>query len=167
MPFPIVKSLLGLTQLLRLRTGGLLPNALSDQVVPIVDVADMFGQDLLGASDVSSAASAMPASVADTVGAASLRVKALSARVTVGANAGTFLNLSVGFRVPGVASTIWVASREVDGVQAATPYFVGCPIPDLQLGPGSVFIAQVTGDQTGADHVVAVQSAFQRLADNV
>jgi hypothetical protein len=164
--FNLVKAPTGLTQLFRLRTGGAQPNVVGNQVQPTLDVADFYGADMLSSSAVSSTAAAMPISVSDSVLQAPLRMKALSARVTLGANAGTWLHMAVGYRVGGTAgSTVWVTAAQYTLTVATGVYVIGVPLSPLILSAGADLIAMARGDQTGNDHVITVLSSFQRLND--
>jgi hypothetical protein len=164
--FPLIKAPTGFTQLFRLRTGGQQPNEVGGVVQPVADVRDFYGADLLSSSAVSSTAAGMPISVSDSVQQSPLRMKALAVRVTLGANAGTWVHLAVGYRVGGSAgSTVWVAAAQYTLTVATGVYVTGVPIGELILSAGADLIAMARGDQTGTDHVVTVLSSFQVLTD--
>jgi hypothetical protein len=149
----------GLLQFMRIK-GGQGPNELGLRVEPSLDVTDFYGAQ----STVNATAGGGPAVInTNAIGAPSTtprRYLSISGSVTIGAAAGTYLNLAVGFRTNGVFT--YVAALPVvpvvGGVYRVAVWLGGYILP-AQAEPGLV----VNGNAGGADHQAALDFTYQRL----
>jgi len=159
--FPLHKAPLGLLELFRLRTLGANPNQFSDTVQPVTDVTDFYGADLFSAVAENGAAGAIGVGLVSAVSLNSRRYLGFSGTLTVGAAAGTYLNLALGFTIQGVV--VGLVSAQITPI-AAGVYRVAVPnMRGLVLPPGHALTFNVNGNAAGVDHTPQIRYAFNVL----
>lgn len=159
---PLQKAPLALLELLRLRTLGDQPTAFSDTVSPVVDATEQYGADQIRTAATSGAASAVNASATSIVGTAT-RYLGIGASFTVGAAAGTFLNLQL-FIVwqQGAAACPLFPTFEPVRLGAGRTYYIGGLLQKpLVLPAGTQINALSLGDAAGVDHVLQLRLLLQ------
>ena len=150
-----------LLQFLRIK-GGLGPNALGLDVGPSLDVTEFYGVQSQVVTQESFGPTGLSAfgSIAST---SARRYLAVSGSVTIGAAAGTFLSLSVGFRLGSTGSTVvWITNGPFAPVVGGL-YRVGADVRGLILPPQSQVILRVDGNAGGVDHTFTLEYSYQRL----
>lgn len=165
MSWPLQKSPFGLLEALRLRTQGNQPDEFSNTVGGSYDVRDAYGADLLLTQFAASAAGALSGRNVTNVHGAPLRLRGISAHLTVGAaavTAGGYLECGIIQRTLSSASGVLVPfAFGAFGVAAAgATLAVGVPC-DILLPAGITLYAKANGTAAGADHVVNVQYLFE------
>jgi len=156
---PVQVAVDSLLQFLRVK-GGQGPNALSLDVSPSMDVTDFYGMQSLVTTNQTGAAAAIgnlfgPASTAPR------RYVGISGNVTIGAAAGTWLTLGVGYQDPTGAAVVLEANTFTPIVGAL--YRIALKVDNLILPNGYIPALFAAGNAGGADHVAALQYSYQRL----
>lgn len=165
MPFPLHKAPRGLLEIFRLRTLGAQPNLFAELVQPVTDVTDFYGVDTLVEVNENSVA---PGTIIDGLTSVpaefARRLIAVSGAVVIGANAGTFVDLSLGINLPGfVFAPVRIAEKFVNPTAVGGGYTVTATFPPLMLPAGHTLTVACSGDATGNDHVFNIRYLFQRL----
>lgn len=156
---PVQVAVDSLLQFLRVK-GGQGPNALSLDVAPSMDVTDFYGAQSLVTTNITGAA-AVVGNLFTGPSTAPRRYIAISGNITIGAAAGTWLTLGVGYQDPTGAAVVLQA-------QSYTPivgglYRIAHKIDSLILPAGYIACFFCAGNAGGADHVAALQFSYQRL----
>lgn len=156
--FPLDKAPTGLLELFNLKSGGVQPGGFVEDVAASIDALAFYGMDRLFTADTPFAAAAFPLNGTISVSFPRLFV-GFGAQVTVGAAAGTRLNIRIGLRCPAPSSPVIVLQQT-----AFTPVIGGffdaywqAPFP-LVLPPGAQFTVLAASDAGGADHVLTLKS---------
>lgn len=164
MPFPLHKTPVGLLELFRLRTLGAAPNLFGEQVTPVVDVTDMYGLDLLANVFENGPAGAIGVGLAAAQSANARRYQGFNAQITIGAAAGTWLTLAVGYSlIPGGTATMLASVSLTPIVGATYRVAAGAAMRGLLLPPGHNLVFLCDGNAAGADHVPGVRYSFAVL----
>lgn len=158
---PLDKAPRGLTNVLDLKTLGRQPDEFGLLLAPTFDAYEHYIADKLITVNSTMnpvSPSAFPIS-SQTVAGADVMLKALSGVVTIGAAAGTRLDILLGVQIPSSSQSMCVLA-----FQRFTPYIGGqfwLPVlfhrPFL-LPAGSVLLLQAFSDAAGADHAFALRS---------
>lgn len=152
------KASLGLLELFRLRTLGRNPSFFSDTITGVCDVTEFYGCDLLS-SVAETAAAAAIGPMSSAVAANPRRYLCMQGQVTIGAAAGTFLRLQIGFNHQGVSQALAIATYTP--VVGQTFAVTTGKIPGgLVLPPGDFLQLIVLSDAGGVDHVNAMRYTF-------
>lgn len=164
---PLQKAPRGLLELLRLKTLGEQPNAFDRTVSPSIDITDFYANDVQQTFNVNNALAALPQTLTQPV-TEPIRVLAMAAEMTLGAAAGTRLQVRVGVRSPQNTSTVWFASENVTaGLAAGLSYVaVGILSGPMVIPPGWTLVAHAVGDAGGADHQLSLRWIPQILNGN-
>lgn len=158
---PLDKAPRGLTAVFDLKALGRQPDQFGLQLVPVSDVYEHYLADkLITVNSTLTPASpgAFPIASTTTAGADVL-LKGLAGVVTIGAAAGTRLDILLGIQVPGSSQSMCVV-----GFQRFTPFVGGqfwLPVlfaKPFLLPAGSVLNLQAFSDAAGADHAFALRS---------
>lgn len=150
----------GLLQFLRIK-GGQGPYAMGLTVEPSIDVTDFYGVQSAVIGSDTGVAGVITAGLIGTVPNQPRRYTTLSAGIIIGAAAGTYLTLAVGFRDP-LNNRISLNSLSLAPV-ATGVYRVSAFILGLVAPPTWAPAVFVDGNAAGADHVPFVQYSYQRL----
>lgn len=158
------KSPLGLLELFRLRQLGQNPVEFAPQVTPVTDVTDFYATDLVVAADFAGAAGAVDATFLTEASEFPRRVLSLAGFMTIGAAAGTWFSIAIGYRVPAsAASTVFIAEKHVVGPIAASTVLVAWSSTPLLLPAGHRFVLRTFGNAAGVDHAGGLRAAWHRL----
>src|SRR5262245_18582881 len=149
-----------LLQFLRVK-GGRGPNVLSLDVTPEIDVTDFYGIQNTVITLQTNAAAALPITFAGTLSTAPRRYLVLAGEVTLGAAAGTWLNVTVGYD-DGV-TFIPVEAMNYTGTIAGATYRVAAVVRGLILPAQFRARVDIQGNAGGADHVAQLRYSYQRL----
>lgn len=151
-----------LLELLRLRTQGDQPTAFSDVLTPVIESTEFYGADQIRTAATTGAAAAVNASVTAIVGTTT-RYVGIGGAFTVGAAAGTFLNLQLFlvWQQGGSAVPLFPTFEPVRLAAGRTYYFGGLLQKPLVLPAGTQINALSLGDAGGADHVLALRLLLQ------
>lgn len=164
MTSPLQKSPAGLLELFRLRTLGRNPVGFGDDVVPVADVTDYYGADLVVSADFAGVAGAVDATFLTAPSAFARRVLSLSGFMTLGLAGGTWFTIAIGYRVPvSTTATVFVASQYVATPVAGSTVLVAWSGPPILLPPGHALVCRTFGDAAGADHVAGLRLGWHRL----
>lgn len=163
MNFDLDKAPVGLLELLNLKSGGRQPDGFNSVVQPGIEVFPFYAMDRLFTADTVNAAAAYPLN--GTVNVSFPRAFiGFGAQVTVGAAAGTRLDIRIGLRCPGPTSPaiILVQTRFTPFIGGFFDAYWQAPFP-VVLPPGAQFVALANSDAAGADHVLTMKSASYDL----
>lgn len=142
--------------------GGQGPNAMGLEVCPVLDVTDFYGVE----SCVNNVDTSAPGAITGTLFSAAAtnprRLLSLSGSVTIGAAAGTYLTIAVGWELVAGAGGAYVAATTVVPVVAGV-YRVAVPLRGTILPAGHRMFASTNGTAGGVDHVVRLDFSYQRL----
>jgi hypothetical protein len=142
--------------------GGQGPNQLSLEVKPTIDVSDFYGMQSTFTSQEAGAAGVIGAGKLATAAVNPRRYLAMSGHITIGAAAGTYLTIAIGY-AHNVALANFVVLNSMTVVPVAGGVYMIGAVFDRILPAGSFPVLFVNGNAAGADHVPAVQYSFQRL----
>lgn len=159
MPYPLAKAPDFLLSLFRLRTLGAQPNQFSEQVIPVVDTTNFYGNNLLVTGASPNVVQAFPANVVGDVGTTS-RYMGVAGIVTIGAAAGTFLMGTVFAQIPNAGQTafpLFPTLRFTGLAVASTVWFGGLFASPMVFPSGTRLSFVATSDAGGADHTFALR----------
>lgn len=152
----------GLLNFLRLK-GGVGPNVFGLDVNPDIDVTEFYGNELTAVDELGAGVGALPRTSAITSTQAR-RYLSLSGVLVLGAAAGTWAQISIGYVLPsGSAITPLLQSQLVMAPVAGQTIRVAIDCRGLVLPPGHRITAIAEGNAGGADHNVAITAGYQRL----
>jgi len=151
--FQLHKAPRFLIDLLRLRTQGGQPNQFGSQVIPIVDTTRMYGADMQLSSSAASGATAVPATVTFTI-VNEATYLAVAGEFTVGAAAGTFAALTIGYRSSASSVFVPLYSERIVPTAGRSYFYGGQLRQPIVARAGAQFLSLVQSDAGGADHVV-------------
>lgn len=161
-PLRLSKFPVGLLELFRMRDNGRVPTLFSDEIDPSVDVTDFYGADILVASGSSAGAGVIGRTQSDTI-AKPQRLLTIQGNLTIGAAAGTWLTLTVGFSIPGGTFGVQLGAVTFTPIIGGT-YRVAAPVMGLVLPDGCQLFTSSEGNAGGADHVLQLRYAYQDLS---
>lgn len=152
-----------LLQFLRIKSGQG-PSSLALELVPSMDVIEFYGAQ----SSLNGGQGGTPGAIAaGTVVAAAVtprRYLAISGSITIGAAAGGFVTLGIGFTLqPGVGGTTFLAAGSFTPVVGGIYRVVWGEGRGLILPAGHTIGLYVNGNAAGADHVPSIEYGYQRL----
>lgn len=150
----------GLLGFLRLK-GGVGPRLFGLRVDPSIDVTDFYGVDSTVTTVQTGAAAAIGTGVQGTATVQPRRYLAVSGNISIGAAAGTWLTLAVGFG-DGLGNSFVVQTLSLTPIIGGV-YRIGAELRGLVLPSGYAPQLRVDGNAGGADHVAQLQYAYQRL----
>lgn len=158
------KSPLGLLELFRLRQLGQNPTEFAAQVTPVADVTDYYGTDLVVSADFAGAAGAIDATMLTPASDFPRRLLSVAGFMTIGAAAGTWFSIAIGYRVPASATaTVFIAEKHVIAPVAASTILVAWSSTPLLLPAGHQLVLRTFGDAAGADHAGGLRLGWHRL----
>lgn len=163
---PLHKVPRGLLELLRARTLGANPAELAGVVAATVNATPMYGSDLQTVQSETGAAGAIDRTL-QTVMTVSGRLLAMHGQVAVGAGAGTYLRMFLGYSPGPNLPIVWLADRYVTPTGGANNPFIistGLLPEPIVFSPGAAFSFIVEGDAAGADHVPIRRDLFESYA---
>lgn len=150
-----------LLQFLRIK-GGQGPSELSLRVDPSVDVADFYGSQQTVTVQEVQVPTGIGTGKLGTAATATRRYLAISGAITMGAAAGTRLQLVLGYsNDPAMANFVVLSSQTFTPAIGVT-FRTGVSADRIML-PAQYFpFLIVIGDAGGADHVPSLQYSYQR-----
>lgn len=150
---PLQKTPKGVLETFRLRDGGRNPTKFGDVVQPSTDVGDHYAADLLTGTAGAPQVGALTNLFEQLTLTIHARIRAIGARLTVGAapvTAGGIL--SVGWQMPLTGTPAFPVQQATYGV-ALAGQIVDCGTPlDIVVPAGTIFYALAGGTAAGADH---------------
>lgn len=163
MDSPLHKSPIGFLELLRLRTLGRAPELVADTIRPTIDSTSFYGCDLQEVDSFNNGAAAYPITVTRQ-GLIAARTFSSSMTVAVGAAAGTFLRMRLGYRPnPGAALATIAYGAFVPTVAGVFTLAVLLPSPIVHR-PGASWTFEAFSDAAGADHVAVTTRLFEQYS---
>lgn len=151
----------GLLQFLRIK-GGQGPNALGLDVTPSMDVTDFYGAQSLVVTNQTGAAAALGNLFAPAANN-QRRYIAISGNVTIGAAAGTWLTLGIGYVDPITGTAVVLQAQSFTPVVGGLYRIAHDAQGFVLLPPPYAPAFFCAGNAGGADHVTALQYSYQRL----
>jgi len=172
---PLQKAPAGLLELFRLKFGGVGPPLFGRAVLPVVEVGEHYGADLLFGGQGDDTAGALPRVSSETLGSTAgaypgpIALHALSFGVVVGAAAGTWMEATAGLTIiePTGAPSVYVGLvARAFTPRAGAQFFADAWIPPrpLIIRNGTILLATVAGDAAGADHRISVRWLYTQLS---
>lgn len=162
MPMPLHKAPLGLLEIFRLRTLGRNPDEFGSQVIPVTDVTDNYGLDLLSGVAENAAAGVVSQFLTSVVSANARRYIAVSGNITIGAAAGTYLTMGIGYQLPNSPNFFYLNTTTITPVIGGV-YRIAAGISPLLLPPGHAVFFSTNGNAAGADHLLELRYSFNVL----
>lgn len=165
---PLQKYPRGLLESLDLKTLGHTPNTFGETVVPVVDAFDNYLVDRIFTSQLTPVIGAIGQTLFTTLSVGPARIQSLGALVIVGAAAGTWVRITLGFRLPSTSnalSTVHQESFVVPILGAGRTLRTGVVLNQTFIIPsGGQTWVQTSGDAAGVDHSVSLDSVFQAMS---
>lgn len=154
----------GLLELMRLKQLGENPAEFSDIVHPSFDATDFYGAQSMAVTREVGVAGNIGAGIASTPSNIPKRYMAASGGIVVGAAAGTYLTMAIGYTFdPGTITNFVLLNSITVAPVVGGVYRVAASFERLILPPTARIFCAINGNAGGADHLPTIEYGYQRL----